>query len=204
MLNTSRDAGVRARRARHLSGSAIGSPSSASARGLRDPRARSRSDHAHVRRRAVPSERVRSLRCRGALGASRVERRAGLHGSCRFRFGHPIGIDSRRRGPRRRSARTSRPGPHRPATRQPPRRLASTKFGVKPARNRAPKPATEAARPNKSKGQSSSDRIVRPAEGCHGEAGGEGPPRSVRLGGTRGRGETVTSLSRRYRRCWTP
>ena len=40
------------------------------------------------------------------------------------------------------------------------RRLASTKFGVKPARNRAPKPATEAARPNKSKGQSSTESSV--------------------------------------------
>ena len=40
------------------------------------------------------------------------------------------------------------------------RRLASTKFGVKPARNRAPKPATEAARPNKSKGQSSAGSSV--------------------------------------------
>ena len=40
------------------------------------------------------------------------------------------------------------------------RRLASTKFGVKPARNRASKPATEAARPNKSKGQSSAESSV--------------------------------------------
>ena len=40
------------------------------------------------------------------------------------------------------------------------RRLASTKFGVKPAKNRAPKPATEAARPNKSKGQSSAESSV--------------------------------------------